>query len=842
MFIVLCLLAFARAETFVGVAKCASCAPEGATFVSERVFAVEDPADATELERVRSFSLPPTASVARYYENALEYIYGASGTFAPPGAIDPVHVFLFDTGISGGLPVHTPSFCTLNSSQCRLVSPQWADANGHGTWCAGAVASQQWGVYPNALLHSVRVLDSSGTGTSLSVLAGLDRVISVVSSPDWPRSVASFSLGEPLAGGTLLDQLVQELVGLDVVVTVAAGNNGKDACSQAPADAAGVLVVGAADALGGNLKVAGFSNLGPCVSIFAPGVDVPSVGVAGRIAIASGTSMATPYVAGAAALFVARYPTFSAAAIRAVLTGGAGTISRQGLPLNTTNAFLNLSAADNYASTLPDDWDPLPPPPPPARWFETFAGDGLPGLVDGPNARARFDMPISLAVCPDGSLYVADANNSAVRRIANGVVATVMITESPPRSVACAPNGTVYVAFATKVMHLDQSVVAAGFQGVVSVSAGADGRVVVVDKAACVVKELPSRTVLAGVLNVCNTGALLDPSSAVLVGNALFVADTFRVQKFEAQQTTLVVGTNNTCQPTDPKSLCKGISRLAPAPDGSVFVVFSGSESAPIRRIGPDGSVQIVVGLYFNATGDYYDYTYGGFLNGPTPVFDAPAGSAVSADGTLYVADSFNNMVRFAAIELSFSPPLPPPLPEPPSPRRPSPPHPEPSLSPPPMELPQPPKPDAPPPEPPPPEPPQPPMPDALPQDPPPPEPPQPSMPDAPPPEPPLPEPPQPPMPDAPPPEPPSLEPPQPPIPGAPPPEPPSPGPPLPGAPLAPTQGAAQSLSNRANPPAPASSPVTDDVLFWTGIVAAGAVAVVALAVLIYVFARYKVE
>ena len=102
------------------------------------------------------------------------------------------------------------------------------------------MASQLYGVYPEAKLHSVRVLDAFGRGSTLSILQGLDDVISTVSQAGWQLpSVATLSLGEPLGLGTLVDLFVEELISYNVVVTVSAGNDASNACKNSPAAAHG---------------------------------------------------------------------------------------------------------------------------------------------------------------------------------------------------------------------------------------------------------------------------------------------------------------------------------------------------------------------------------------------------------------------------------------------------------------------------------------------------------------------------------------------------------------------------------------------------------------------------
>ena len=174
------------------------------------------------------------------------------------------------------------------------------DCNGHGTHVAGTVGGAEWGVAKKTNLIGVRVLDCDGGGSTSSVVAGVDWVTANASGP----SVANMSLG----GGTsdAIDDAVRESVDAGITYTLAAGNGDRlgraqDACESSPARVEEAITVSATDDTD---TKASFANFGDCVQIFAPGVDItaPWVDSSTDTRTISGTSMAAPHVAGAAAL------------------------------------------------------------------------------------------------------------------------------------------------------------------------------------------------------------------------------------------------------------------------------------------------------------------------------------------------------------------------------------------------------------------------------------------------------------------------------------------------------------------------------------------------------------
>ena len=175
------------------------------------------------------------------------------------------------------------------------------DCNGHGTHVAATIGGRTYGVAKDVKLVAVRVLGCGGSGSYSGIIAGIDWVTAHAHLP----AVANLSLGGTTSKA--LDDAVNRSIAKGVTYAVAAGNENRNACRQSPADDPAAITVGATDDTD---RRASFSNYGACLDIFAPGVRIKSASNRSNTAtmLMSGTSMASPHVAGAAALVLGAHP------------------------------------------------------------------------------------------------------------------------------------------------------------------------------------------------------------------------------------------------------------------------------------------------------------------------------------------------------------------------------------------------------------------------------------------------------------------------------------------------------------------------------------------------------
>ncbi|MFN2642863.1 MAG: S8 family serine peptidase [Actinomycetota bacterium] len=239
------------------------------------------------------------------------YTYNATGS--------GVRAYVIDTGIrvthgdfGGRASVGTD---TVNDGRNGI------DCNGHGTHVSGTIGGASYGVAKQVSLVAVRVLGCDGSGATSSVIAGVDWVTAHRVRP----AVANMSLGG--GASTSLDNAVSNSINSGVVYAIAAGNGNvlgmaQDACSTSPARVAAAITVSATDS---SDTKASFANTGTCVDIFAPGVNVTSDWNSSDTSTntISGTSMATPHVAGAAALYLQGNPTSVPSVVGSALNGNA---------------------------------------------------------------------------------------------------------------------------------------------------------------------------------------------------------------------------------------------------------------------------------------------------------------------------------------------------------------------------------------------------------------------------------------------------------------------------------------------------------------------------------------
>ena len=225
-----------------------------------------------------------------------------------------VRVYVIDTGIRTS---HT-QFGGRASNVFDAFGGSGADCHGHGTHVSGTVGGSTYGVAKSSLLRGVRVLDCTGNGSTSGVIAGVDWVRVNRIDP----AVANMSLGGGVS--TALDNAVNNLSNSGVTIAVAAGNSNANACNSSPARAANAITVGSTTSTDARSS---FSNFGTCLDLFAPGSSILSAYYTSNTATAtmSGTSMASPHVAGVAALYKQANPSASATTIRNAIVNNATT-------------------------------------------------------------------------------------------------------------------------------------------------------------------------------------------------------------------------------------------------------------------------------------------------------------------------------------------------------------------------------------------------------------------------------------------------------------------------------------------------------------------------------------
>jgi subtilisin family serine protease len=229
-----------------------------------------------------------------------------STTYTYPRTASNVTAYIIDTGIRTS---HGDFGGRAVSGYDAVDGGTADDCNGHGTHVAGTVGGTTYGVAKGVRLVAVRVLNCSGSGTNAGVIAGVNWVTQNAQKP----AVANMSLGG--GASTALDNAVANSIRSGVTYALAAGNSNANACGSSPARVASAITVGATTSTDAR---ASYSNYGTCLDIFAPGSSITSAWYNSNTATRSisGTSMASPHVAGAAALVLSANPSASPAAVR----------------------------------------------------------------------------------------------------------------------------------------------------------------------------------------------------------------------------------------------------------------------------------------------------------------------------------------------------------------------------------------------------------------------------------------------------------------------------------------------------------------------------------------------
>ncbi|KFF97067.1 S8 family peptidase [Streptomyces europaeiscabiei] len=293
-----------------------------------------DPAIAS-VEQDQVFTADATQSSAPWgLDRSDQASLPLSGTYTyPDTAGSGVTAYVIDTGVRishsqfGGRAVN--GYDAVDGDSVAQ------DGNGHGTHVASTIAGSTYGIAKQAKIVAVRVLNNAGSGTTAGVVAGIDWVTANHSGP----SVANLSLGG--GASTAIDTAVRNSISSGVTYAVAAGNSSANASSYSPARVTEAITVGATTSTDAR---ASYSNYGSVLDIFAPGSSITAGWYTSDTATntISGTSMATPHVAGAAAVYLAGHPSATPAQVASALTAGAVTGKVTGPGTGSPNRLLQI--------------------------------------------------------------------------------------------------------------------------------------------------------------------------------------------------------------------------------------------------------------------------------------------------------------------------------------------------------------------------------------------------------------------------------------------------------------------------------------------------------------------
>ncbi len=346
-------------------------------------------------------------------------------TYTATGA--GVRAYIIDTGI---LASHTDFGGRVTSGFTAINDGRGTtDCNGHGTHVAGTVGGATWGIAKGVTLVPVRVLGCSGAGSTSGVIAGIDWMTANAPLP----AVANMSLGG--GASSAMDAAIARATAKGIPVVVAAGNESRNACLGSPARAPSALTIGATDSLD---RRASFSNYGSCLDLFAPGVSIRSASNTSPTGsrVLSGTSMASPHVAGLAALVLQTQPGATAEQVN-------GFIKTTATPDKVINPG---AGSPNLLIYTRGTGDAPPPPPPPGEqtvsvrslsgdadfahrsWTATVAirvrnqaGEAVPGA----QVRGRFSVGGSSATCTTQEDGRCEVTSGAIAKRTHATTFTV---------------------------------------------------------------------------------------------------------------------------------------------------------------------------------------------------------------------------------------------------------------------------------------------------------------------------------------------------------------------------------------------------------------------------------
>lgn len=250
-----------------------------------------------------------------------------------------IHTYVIDTGID----VSHPEFEGRAVWSANFIDSKDYDCQSHGTHCAGLIGSKTYGSCKDAKLFAVKVLDCRGSGSTSSVISGIEYAFKRhqeenIKSGGKTRSIVSMSLGGSYSY-TLNKAVEETLKDPYFYFAAAAGNEDQDACKTSPASVKEIFTVMASDV---NDARAYFSNYGKCADIYSPGVNIESTVPNKLTAIYSGTSMATPILVGVLNHYIDQNPELSMKQMKKLILKSASKSKINDNPRNTNNLLVYL--------------------------------------------------------------------------------------------------------------------------------------------------------------------------------------------------------------------------------------------------------------------------------------------------------------------------------------------------------------------------------------------------------------------------------------------------------------------------------------------------------------------
>ncbi|KAI0455667.1 subtilisin-like protease PR1K [Xylaria acuta] len=303
-----------------------------ASMTAEEVEALQNMPDVEYIEHDAIVRASATQTGADWGLARLSNTSPSSSTYTyDDSAGEGVCAYVVDTGID----VDHPEFEGRATFASNQVDNDNTDGNGHGTHVAGTIGSKTYGVAKKVSLYAVKVLGADGSGTNSGVIAGMDFVVTDAPGRDCPKGVVvNLSLGGGVSSA--VNEAAANVVSAGNFMAVAAGNEAEDASNSSPASEPSVCTVGATDKTD---ALSYFSNFGQLVDVLAPGSDIESTWPGGNTNTISGTSMASPHVAGIGAYFLG-LGAATPADLCDYIASQAQTGAISGVPSGTTDGII----------------------------------------------------------------------------------------------------------------------------------------------------------------------------------------------------------------------------------------------------------------------------------------------------------------------------------------------------------------------------------------------------------------------------------------------------------------------------------------------------------------------